>query len=110
MTTTLQAPSIEVARVFHGAEGATAFVTPLSEEGYSFRVAAGLWSAMAPTFEHREEGDLVLFPEILSPFTVRKIAEYANVGEFVHYPGRIHNFDEQLALARATLGGLRSEI
>jgi len=96
-----------MARVFHGAEGVTAFVTPLREEGYSFRVAAGLWGAMPPTFEHREEGDLVLFPEILSPLIVQKIAEYANVGEFVHYPSRIRNFNEQLALARSVLGELR---
>ena len=107
MTATIEAPAIEIARVFHGAEGSTVFVTPFVEGGYSFRNAAKFWKAPAPTLEHREGGDIVTFPKNLSEFEVRKIADIARVGELVHYPGMIKNFEEQLERARLTLGPIR---
>lgn len=107
MTDTYGGQYLETARVFHGIEGCTAFAAPLIEGGYSFRVAANLWKIPTPNFEHRVAGDLILFPKVLGISEVEIIARYAGLGDYIHYPGRIRNFDAQLNLARATLGELR---
>ena len=106
-TSTVETSAIECARVFHGANDLTVFVTPLPEDDYAFRIAASFMKTEVPSFEHREKGDIVIFPERLPEKDVRRIAEFAKVGEIVYFPGRIKNIDPQLELARTTLGPLR---
>lgn len=108
MTNTFETPAIEYTRVFHSTEGQTVFVTPIREEGYSFRVAAKLCQLSSPSFEHRKGGDIVVFSSSLSGEDIRMIGNLANVSEIVHYPGKIKNFEPQMDLARMTLGPIRS--